>query len=118
MAPARHDPAARRQRLELRVSTLKRRLGIVSVLGFGALLGLVTQHAVGSQKHRRGLVVQPAATGRSVGSFFDANGPSYSFDDSGARAAQERSVQAAQQAQSAAPQQQEPQQPVAQSSGS
>jgi hypothetical protein len=82
------------------------------VLGFGALLGLVTQHAVGSQKHRRGPLAQSVATGRSVATFFDANGPSYSFDDSGARTAQ-----AVQQAQSP-DQQQQPQQPVAQSSGS
>jgi hypothetical protein len=110
MAPARHDPAARRRRLDRRVLTLKRRFGIASVLGFGALFGLVAQHAVGSQKHR-GLRFsrQPATATRSTGSFFDSSGASYSFDDSGAR-----QLQQAQSAAAAAPQQQ----PMAQSSGS
>ena len=114
MASLRHDPATRRQRLDTRVSTLKRRFGIASVLGFGALFGLVTQHAVGSQKHKVDRAAPPAAPRGSASSFFDANGPGYSFDDSGVRTAQQRgNVQAAQQAQSSSPPQ-----PVAQSSGS
>ena len=112
MAPLRLDPAARRRRLDIRVTTLKRRFGIASVLGFGALFGLVTQHAVGSQKHKRVRVEQTVALRQSSNTYFDANGPGYSFDDSGIRAAQQQSsaAQAAQQAVS--------QQPVAQSSGS
>ena len=117
MTALRHDPAARRQRLDTRVSALKRRLGIASILGFGALFGLVTQHAVGSQKHKTARVAQPVATGGSATAFFDANGAGYSFDDSGARsAAQQQGQQAAAAQQQAQPQQQ--QQPVAQSSGS
>jgi hypothetical protein len=116
MAPLRHDPAVRRQRLDTRVSALKRRFGIASILGFGALFGLVTQHAVGSQKHKTVRVTQTVATTRSAATFFDANGAGYSFDDSGARSAAQQQAQpaAAVQQQQAQPQQQ----PVAQSSGS
>ncbi len=92
---------------------LKRRLGIASVLGFGALFGLVTQHAVGSQKHKRAPAAQPAATRRtSASSFFDTHGSGYSFDDPSARG-----VQSAQPSASA-PSQGPPPGPVAQSSGS
>src|SRR5205085_234932 len=107
----RSDPTARR-RLEVRVSMLKRRVGVASVLGFGALLGLVTQHAVGSQKHKVVRASQSATSPLPATSFFDANGPGYSFDDSSDRAAQQGS---------ATRQSQQPpqaQQPVAQSGGS
>jgi hypothetical protein len=76
------DPALRRRRLQLRISTLKRRVALASVLGFGALLGLVTEHAVGSQRHASvttGRPASPATAGAT--SFFDASGPSYSFGD-------------------------------------
>lgn len=117
MASLRHDPAVRRRRLDVRVLTLKRRFGIASVLGFGALFGLVTQHAVGSQKHKLVRTEQTVAVQPSTGAFFDASGPGYSFDDSGVRAAQQQSnAQAVQQ--SAVQQQAASQQPVAQSSGS
>ncbi len=119
MAPLRHDPAARRHRLDTRVSALKRRFGIASILGFGAIFGLVTQHAVGSQKHKTARVAQAASLARSATAFFDANGAGYSFDDSGARsAAQQQAQQAAIGAQQQAQPQQAQQQPVAQSSGS
>ena len=111
MAPLRHDPATRRRRLDLRVSVLKRRLGLASVLGFGTLVGLVTQHAVGTQKHSHAGSSQATVAGRSVSTFFDANGSGYSFDDSSVRASQQSSVTSSSQtAQQPAP--------VAQSSGS
>ena len=117
MATLRHNPAARRQRLDTRVFALKRRFGIASILGFGAIFGLVTQHAVGSQKHKTVRVTQTVATARTAATFFDANGAGYSFDDSGARSAAQQQAQ-----QSAAAVQQQTQtqqsQPVAQSSGS
>src|SRR5438876_5521691 len=112
MAALRTDPAARRRRLELRVSMLKRRVGVASVLGFGALLGLVTQHAVGSQKHKAVPAAQSFTTRLQATSFFAANGPGYSFDDSGVRAAQQGSTTRQSQQASQA------QQPVAQSGGS
>ena len=59
------------------------------MLGFGALFGLVTQHAVGSQKHKTAVVARATGASRSASAFFDAGGPGYSFDDSGARAAQQ-----------------------------
>ena len=49
---------------------LKRRVGVASVLGFGALLGLVTQHAVGSQKHKAVRATQSVTTRLSATSFF------------------------------------------------
>ncbi len=117
MAPLRRDPAARRQWLDTRMSALRRRFGIASILGFGALFGLVTQHAVGSQKHKMARVTATVASARSTTTFFDANGPGYSFDDSGARSAAQQQAQAA--AAAARQQQAQPQQqPVAQSSGS
>lgn len=81
------------------------------MLGFGALFGLVTQHAVGTQKHaiRTSSAAQTAARGAST--FFDANGASYSFDDRSLRAAQQNTVASASQVS------QQPA-PVAQSSGS
>jgi hypothetical protein len=119
MAPLRHDPTVRRQRLDTRVSALKRRFGIASVLGFGAIFGLVTQHAVGSQKHKTVRVTQTVTTTRAATTFFDANGAGYSFDDSGARAAaQQQAQQSAAAAQQQAQSQQSQPQAVAQSSGS
>ena len=117
MAPLRHDPAARRKRLDTRVSALKRRCGIASILGFGAIFGLVTQHAVGSQKHKTVRVTKTIATARTATTFFDANGAGYSFDDSGARAAAQQQQQAQQSAAKQAATAVQPQ-PVAQSSGS
>jgi hypothetical protein len=114
MALRRHHRADRRQRIEMRVATLKRRFGIASVLGFGALFGLVTQHVVGSQKHKGVGATSTTGANRSAGSFFDANGPGYAFDDSGFRAPQQQGAQSPQPPQSAAG----AQRPVAQSGGS
>jgi hypothetical protein len=114
MATARQDPAARRRRLDLRLSVLKRRFGIASILGFGTLFGLVAQHAVGTQKHTGGATASQASTSaRGTSTFFDASGPGYSFDDSGVRVAQQNAAATASQA----AQTQQPA-PVAQSSGS
>jgi hypothetical protein len=108
---ARHDPAARRRRLDLRVSVLKRRFGLASILGFGTLLGLVGQHTVGTQKQSGSVSRQPSSVSRRASTFFDATGSGYSFDDSSVRAAQQSSAAASSQ-----PVQQPA--PVAQSSGS
>jgi len=89
MSAQRHDHALRRRRLQIRISALKRRVGVASVVGFGALLGLVAEHAVGAQRHAA--VAQPngaptaGAQSAAPTSFFDASGPSYSFDDGSAQ---------------------------------
>lgn len=113
VAPLRHDPADRRQRIESRIGTLKRRFGIASILGFGALFGVVTQHAVGSQKHEGAATRTPVSSPTPATSFFDANDPGYSFDDDGFRAAS-HGAQPPQPPQSAG----SGQPPVAQSGGS
>jgi hypothetical protein len=118
MSTARQDPAARRRRLDLRVSVLKRRFGIASILGFGTLFGLVTQHAVGTQKHASGTAAQAPTSARGASTFFDASGPGYSFDDSGVRVAQQNAAATASQAAQQQQQQQQQPAPVAQSSGS
>ena len=111
----RNDPAAKRRRLNLRVSTLKRRFGVASLLGFGAIFGLVAQHAVGTQKHSGLASGQVSTSGRGATTFFDASGPGYSFNDSAVATAEQSVASSAQ----ASPQQQQQQPaPVAQSSGS
>jgi len=82
MSAQRNDPAVRRRHLQLRISTLKRRVGLASVVGFGALLGLVAEHAVGAHRN----ATSPAARGGGQTSaapsrFFDAGGATYSFGD-------------------------------------
>jgi hypothetical protein len=84
MSAERHDPAARRRYLQVRISTLKRRVGVASVLGFGVLLGLVAEHAVGAHRHASTVKVSGERTSNSPSTFFDSGGATYSFDDSSA----------------------------------
>ena len=76
-----HDLARRRQ--FARVSLLKRRSAIASVLGFAALFGLAAQHTVkgaSAQSAPRSASVRTPATPTT---FFDERGDGFAFDDQG-----------------------------------
>ncbi len=67
---------------DARVGVLRRRFAIGSVLAFAGLVGLASQHAVGSSKRRAGEPRAPsAATARTT--FFDEGDQGFEFDDSG-----------------------------------
>ena len=83
MTALRHDPAARRLRQQSRASALKRRFTVGSVIGFGALIGLVAEHAVGSTKNTVKPASTVARTSASSTTFFDSTDSGYTFDDSG-----------------------------------
>jgi len=67
-----------------RLDLLKRRITVVSVLGFGALFGLAAQHTVRSSSHG-GRASASRAAASAPTSYFDEHGGGYSFDDSGSQ---------------------------------
>jgi hypothetical protein len=73
-----HDLVRRRQ--FARVSLLKRRSAIASVLGFAALLGLVAQHTVKGASSQS-TSPSPSAQRRATTTFFDQRSDGFAFDD-------------------------------------
>jgi hypothetical protein len=77
---ASHDKALVRRRHHARLGMLKRRTAVASVLGFAALLGLVTQHAVKGASGATA-VQHSSAGASSARSFFDEGGDGFSFGE-------------------------------------
>jgi hypothetical protein len=76
-----HDHVRLRQLA--RVSSLKRRSLVASVLGFAALFGLAAQHAVTGSSSASGPDVSSARGAATPTSFFDQQGEGFAFDDQG-----------------------------------
>ncbi len=73
-----------RRRQFARVSLLKRRSAIASVLGFAALFGLAAQHTVKGSSSQSALPSPSAQTRTTPTTFFDQRGDGFAFDDQGA----------------------------------
>jgi hypothetical protein len=76
-----HDVARRRQ--FARVSLLKRRSAIASVLGFAALFGLAAQHTVKGASAQSAVRSSSTRTPATSTTFFDQRGDGFAFDDQG-----------------------------------
>jgi hypothetical protein len=76
-----HDPARRRQ--FARVSLLKRRSAIASVLGFAAMFGLAAQHGVKGASAQSAPRSSSERTPATSTTFFDQRGDGFAFDDQG-----------------------------------
>jgi hypothetical protein len=79
---AHNNDHARRRQL-VRVSSLKRRSVVASVLGFAALFGLAAQHTVTGSSSANGPDVSSARTAATPTTFFDQQGSDFAFDDQG-----------------------------------
>jgi hypothetical protein len=76
-----HDLARRRR--SARVSLLKRRSAIASVLGFAALFGLAAQHTVKGASTPRSPQSSSVRTPATPTTFFDQRRDGFAFDDQG-----------------------------------
>jgi hypothetical protein len=74
-----HDLVRRRH--AARLSLLKRRSAIASVLGFTALFGLVAQHTVKGSSRQSALPSPSAQTRTTPTMFFDQRSDGFAFDD-------------------------------------
>ena len=74
-----HDVVRRRH--FARVSLLKRRSAVASVLGFAALFGLAAQHAVKGSSTAGASPLPSASTRATPTSFFDQRSDGFSFDE-------------------------------------
>lgn len=74
--------ALARRRHHARLAMLKKRTTIASVLGFAALLGLVTQHAVKGASGATATTAQRSSRSATrATSFFDAGAGGFAFDE-------------------------------------
>ncbi len=74
-----HDLVRRRH--FARVSLLKRRSALASVLGFAALFGLAAQHAVKGSSSQSSLPSPSAQRRAAPTTFFDQGSDGFAFDD-------------------------------------
>ncbi len=67
-----------------RLSLLKRRSAIASVLGFATMFGLAAHHTVTGSSSQSAPRLRSAATSAAPTTFFDQQGDGFAFDGQGA----------------------------------
>jgi len=83
MVSSGQNPQLARRRQFARVSLLKRRFAIASVLGFAALFGLAAQHTVKGASAQSAPRSSSVRTPASPATFFDQRSDGFAFDDQG-----------------------------------